>query len=78
MPRAWLTPDAPPTGTKCYKVYVPDSDVMRSAFWGAFLLLCKSENWEQFGTMTPEAAAAEFESAWRSTYTTGAGMTECT
>ena len=76
--RAWLTPDTPVPTKQAYRVVLPDDDVMRSAFWGAFLLLCRVENWEQFGTMTPDQAALVFEECWQQTYITGSGMVEVT
>lgn len=76
MARAWLTPDSPLPGTKVYAVTLPDSDELRAVFYGAFLLLCDENNWEQFGSAAPSDVAALFEECWRAMYTTGAGMTE--
>lgn len=61
--RAWLTPETLPD-LACGRVYLPDSDDLRAAFRGAFLLLCEADNWEQFGTQTPEDTADLFYRAW--------------
>jgi hypothetical protein len=78
MVYGWLTPDSGTFSLVPYQVYLPDDDTMRAVFYGAFLLLCKEQNWEQFGTMTPAEAAEYFEQCWRQTYTTGSGLTEVT
>jgi len=67
-PRAWLTPETAPAQTKCWRVFVPDGEKWQSAFRGAMALLGMAENWEQFGTLTPEEAAQEFIDANFLTY----------
>jgi len=57
MSKAWLTPDTIPGAPTCFKVFVPDNDAMRRAFFGALRLLEYPENWEQFGDSTPEETA---------------------
>lgn len=76
MARAWLTPDAPLPDTKRYEIELPDSDELRAVFYGAFLLLCDSSNWEKFGSAEPGDVAVLFEQCWRATYATGSGLTE--
>jgi len=76
MAHGWLTPDNPAPALKDYRVRLPDSDQLRAIFFGAFLLMCNEENWQEFGTMTPAQAASLFEQCWRDTYTTGTGIEE--
>lgn len=73
----WLTPDSQALTTKCYQVYLPDNDQMRAAFFGAYLLLCQEQNWEQFGTMTPDVAARWFSNAWLLTVPDNGNLEEC-
>jgi microcystin-dependent protein len=55
--RAWLTPDVLPDETVCRAVYVPDDLHWLAAFAGALLLLADVDNWEQYGSVTPQEAA---------------------
>jgi len=57
---AWLTPDSAPADAKCWRVFVPGGEKWEAAFRGALALLAMSENWEQFGSLTPEEAAQYF------------------
>lgn len=51
----WLTPDTLPTGeTKCLPVLIPNSTGFQACVEGALLALTELENWEEFGTATPE------------------------
>lgn len=74
----WLTPDGPLPGLVAYKVFLPDNDQLRAAFFGAFLDLCIIGNWEQFGTLTPVEVAELFIDAWLDTVPDDANLTECT
>lgn len=56
--RAWLTPDNAPIATRCRRVRIPDSEAWIAIVSGALLPLTQSENWEQFGDVTPDEAAA--------------------
>lgn len=60
MPRtlAWLTPDEVPTDTICRALVIPADSSIIAAVNGALLPLTYSENWEQFGEVTPEDMAA--------------------
>lgn len=60
MARAWLTPSEMPDGNTCRAVLIPDGDEWLAAFRGALLLLADSNNWEPFGSVTPEQAAARW------------------
>lgn len=56
--RAWLTPDIlTAEDSLCRQLAIPNDPVLIAAVNGALNLLCEPENWEQFGTMTPAAAA---------------------
>jgi len=52
----WLTPDDDPALVSRV-VFVPDGVEWEACFWGAFLELADAENWEEYGTITPEDAA---------------------
>ena len=54
---AWLTPDALPTSTRCVTLTVPDDFDFFSILKGAISALFELENWEEFGTLTPEECA---------------------
>lgn len=57
--RAWLTPDQlVDAGTFCRRLSIPDDPHLIAAVSGALHELTLSYNWEQFGTMTPQEAAA--------------------
>lgn len=61
-PRAWLTPSAIlPLGTACYTIAVPDDEGFRRILVGALGLLNRPENYEQFGTLSPEDTAKQFQ-----------------
>jgi len=63
-PRAWLTPSATlPLGTACYVLAVPDNEDFRRMLVGALGLLTNPDNFEKFGTLTPEETA----NAWKQT-----------
>lgn len=64
---AWLTPDDPPSGLECHKVYIPSGMWYSAAFRGAFILLMESINWEKLGEMEPEACALAFAEAFAET-----------
>lgn len=61
--RAWLTPETLPASLTCYRVWIPDSDLSRRAFYGAIMLLEEAWNWQQFGAKTPEETAAAWAAA---------------
>lgn len=59
---AWLTPSASlPIGTACYTIAVPDDEGFRRIMVGALSLLTNPNNFEQFGTLTPEQTASQFQ-----------------
>lgn len=66
--QAWLTPDNAPANTKCWRVFIPDGEKWEAAFRGAIRLLAIADNWEQFGSLTPDEAAQEFVDANFMTY----------
>lgn len=57
---AWLTKNSIPSGRVSYILTLPDDEAWRADFLGAFLLLTKEENWEQFETLTPTEMADEW------------------
>lgn len=62
-PGKWLTPDDPPGDLRWFRVYVPEGDGYESALRGALCLLADADNWELFGSATPEEVAQAFEEA---------------
>lgn len=59
MSRArWLTPSSLEASTTCRRLLIPDSVEWESLVTGALLELCFPYNWEPFGTVTPNEAAA--------------------
>jgi hypothetical protein len=59
----WLTPDSDTWSLVCVQIHVPDDDTLRAALRGLLLDLERVQNWEQFGTATPEEVAAAWEAA---------------
>lgn len=56
---AWLTPDSIPTETVCRTLVIPaEFEEIYSAVSGALYPLTLAENWEQFGSVTPEQIAS--------------------
>lgn len=76
--KAWLTPDSLPTGGDiCRPLFIPDDIYLLAAVNGALEELAKSYNWEQFGSITPEATAERMRDmldAWYSQPCGGGGM----
>jgi len=64
---AWLTPDSEPDGVVCRLVWIPNGEEYESAARGALVPLMLAENWEQFGSITPEQAAQAFQDAFAKT-----------
>lgn len=62
----WLTPDDDPSFTT-WVVFLPDGVDWIACFIGAFMSLCEPDNWQEFGTITPEEAAAKWQEALRKT-----------
>jgi len=58
--RGWLTLDSVPSTRTDYVLTLPSSEEWRAQFLGAFLLLALSENWQEFGTLTPDQMADEW------------------
>jgi len=58
--RAWLTQNDIPATRTDFVLTLPSSWEWRAQFLGAFLLLTKPENWELFGTLTPQEMADEW------------------
>jgi len=58
--RGWLTPNSGATTTVCRPILIPIDDQLffMAAINGALNELTKEYNWEQFGDMTPDDAAA--------------------
>jgi len=62
----WLTTSNSPAIVS-RTIFVPDDDDWWSDFIGAFYELTRPENWEQFGTNTPEEQAEIWAEAMRLT-----------
>jgi hypothetical protein len=60
MPEGWLTPDNAPSGGKIMKLYIPEGEEWETIVRGAIVSLFLSENFEQFGSLTPEETAQYF------------------
>jgi len=58
--RGWLTKGDIPDNRIIYELELPDSESWRADFLGAFLTLTKTENWELFESLSPEAMADEW------------------
>jgi len=66
MRHAWLTPDSIPTATICRRCVIPDDLGIKIAVSGALDLLGDANNWEQFGTVSPDdIASAMRDMLWR-------------
>lgn len=64
--RAWLTPDSIPDPAICRVLRIPNDIWIIIAVSGALDALCYAENWEQFGTVSPDDTAyAMQEMLWR-------------
>lgn len=55
----YLTPDTLPTDVVCRQLLIPDDPVFTAAFTGALLPLTHAYNWEKYGAITPDEAAAK-------------------
>ena len=55
---AWLTPETIPNDEVERKLCIPNSPHILAAVTGAILPLTYPENWEAYGTVTPEAIAS--------------------
>lgn len=53
----YLTPDALPGTTQCRVLLMPDDEQWVAIVTGALQDLCYPENWQQFGTLTPQQCA---------------------
>jgi len=60
----YLTPDAPPTGTVCRTIVIPDDPKWKSLVNGALSELFKVWNFEQDGSYTPQQTADYFLELW--------------
>lgn len=71
--RGYLTPDTLPTDFVCKVLTIPNDIDVIIAVNGQINNLTKLENWEQFGTITPEEVIAAMNDMWLkfkiSTYT---------
>jgi len=65
---AWLTPEDQPDGECCIRLIIPNGDEWETIVRGALAALGEAENFEQFGTLTPEETAQIFREALLSTF----------
>jgi len=56
----WLTPDAPTSDFICRRILIPDGEDWLAIVTGALNELIYSYNFEEYGTVTPEATASAF------------------
>lgn len=57
---AWLTPDTPPAGFVCRRLFIPDNADWIAIVSGALVELIYDFNFEEHGTATPAETAAVF------------------
>lgn len=57
---AYLSLDEAPDTATCRALFVPDSPDCLAIVRGALMALTLPENWEVYGTLTPEESAAVF------------------
>jgi len=62
--QAWLTPDDSSVTLQSYLIFLPDEEMLVACFLGVLSMLQDAENWEEYGTMTPDKAADLFADAW--------------
>lgn len=60
MRRAWLTPDDAPGDPVCVQIAIPGGDAYAAILRGALALLFSPDNYEPFGSQTPQAVADAF------------------
>lgn len=58
--RAWLTPDDTPEGTVDITLTIPSGIEWEAIVRGLLLILIDSANYQEFGSYSPEDAAAEY------------------
>lgn len=58
---AWLTPDTPASGFICRRLLIPTAVEFLAIVKGALLPLTYSNNFEPFGSLTPDETAAYFQ-----------------
>lgn len=60
MSNQWLTPDGAPTGVRHLVLTLPSGDEWEALARGGLALLLLAENFEPFGSYSPEDTAQEF------------------
>jgi len=58
---AWLTPDTPGAGFICRRLLIPNSVEFLAIVKGALIPLIYANNFEQYGSLTPQQTAAYFQ-----------------
>lgn len=71
--RAWLTLDQVPAETICWHLRIPADWRWQACLHGALLLLTEAENWEQYGSLTPEEMAEAWTAIFYDYITGGTG-----
>lgn len=61
MKGRWLTPENNPVETIPITLNIPDDNQWLSCLKGAILLLCKEDNWELFGDVSPEDVSRRWQ-----------------
>lgn len=57
----YLTPDAVPLTTTCRVLLIPDNEAWIAIVTGALQSLCDPQDWQEYGTLTPEECAARMQ-----------------
>lgn len=58
---AWLTPNNSPSAHEARAIILPIGLEWEEILLGALLILADPKNYEQFGTLTPEQTALEWQ-----------------
>ena len=53
----YITANSTPTNSICWRIYIPDDDIIFAAFLGQLLELSEAENWENIGGITEQESA---------------------
>lgn len=60
----YITANSTPTNSICWRIYIPDDDIIFAAFLGQLLELSEPENWEDIGGITELESAAIWDAIY--------------
>lgn len=72
----YLTPDSIPDERQCRSFSIPNDTAWLGVFMGAIAPLLSEESWREFGTLTPEECAAQWQEiffSWETACSAGVG-----